>query len=83
MVHDHRAICHKCPECIHKTLAPLRPLWDGLVVAPSVLKKHPEIDLVFAEGAYPFGAMATLAVSGTRPVIVITVKAAISLTALP
>ncbi len=35
------------------------------------LARHPEIDLILAEGAYPFGAMATLA--SQKPKLVITV----------
>lgn len=39
----------------------------------SYLRAHPETDLILAEGAYPFGAMAALASDARRPKLVITV----------
>lgn len=45
----------------------------GWLTLRHYLAQHPETDLVLAEGAYPFGAMAALARRGRRPRLGITV----------
>lgn len=72
----HRALTagHPAPDAVNALVKPFLH-YDrfgmGWWTLRRYLVRHPEIELIFAEGAYPFGAMAALA--SAKPKLVITV----------